>query len=365
MRRRLNVMVALASLLLGSCGASEPRPSPPATHAPEPLASSAPAAPVPDDPAPAPAASSAVPAPEPPDRFAGTVFPPKDFDPPYARSAKEGDGHWIRLGSARNGDRAAQDPAVMFQTVVHPHPVSKFIEVTIAAIDLKSAALHLVAGTDDPDVSKLGSEYHAGLVAPGDMQSVVAVFNGGFMPQHGHWGMMVEGQTLVPPRDTGCTVGLMQDGSLRIGTWTALAGAPMRSFRQTPPCLIERGAIHPDLLSGQSRAWAGQNPKLVTRRRSVIGLDASGRTLFYGMGVEADPKLLAEAMQTVGAVDAAQLDINWSWTRFLLMGQPSVEAPLQVTSTLIPKMVHRKRGYVQETQPRDFFYLARRAEGSR
>jgi hypothetical protein len=364
MRRRFIALVPLAPLLFGGCGASESRPTPPAPAAPP--SATTPVRPV-ASPAssPVPAASSAAPAPEPPDPFEGTVFPPRDFEPPHAVSAKQGDGHWVRLGSADSGDRAAQDPAVMVRTVVHPHPISKFIDVTIAAIDLKHVALHLVAGTDDPDVGKLGPDYHVGLVAPGDLRNVLAVFNGGFMPQHGGWGMMVEGQTLVSPRDIGCTVGLLQDGSVRIGSWTALSGTPMRSYRQTPPCLLERGAVHPDLQAGKDRPWAGKNPKLVTRRRSSIGLDASGRTLFFGMGEEADPKLLAEALKAAGATDAAQLDINWTWTRFLLLGQPRAGAPLQVTSTLIPKMVHRKRGYVEETQPRDFFYLARRGDTSR
>jgi hypothetical protein len=93
----------------------------------------------------------------------------------------------------------------------------------------------------------------------------------------------------------------------------------------------------------------------------VIGVDATGRILFYGMGEEARPRDLAQGLKAVGATSAAQLDINWSWTRFLMFGSPQPGAELQVTSTLIPKMVHRKTGYVQRHVGRDFFYLTRRS----
>jgi hypothetical protein len=77
------------------------------------------------------------------------------------------------------------------------------------------------------------------------------------------------------------------------------------------------------------------------------------------MGTEVGPEMLARAMQAVGAVAATQLDINWSWTKFLLIGAPG-GAELQVTSTLIPKMVHARTGYVKRPAHRDFFYVTRR-----
>jgi hypothetical protein len=43
----------------------------------------------------------------------------------------------------------------------------------------------------------------------------------------------------------------------------------------------------------------------------------------------------------------------------LLFGTPNGE-PLQVTSTLIPKMEHLKRGYVERPSTRDFFYFVER-----
>lgn len=109
------------------------------------------------------------------------------------------------------------------------------------------------------------------------------------------------------------------------------------------------------------RRWGGRDPKRKTRRRSALGLDASGRILFYGFGEEVNARLLAEGMRIVGAKSATQLDINYSWTRFLLVGSPKADAPTQITSTLVPDMKHRKRGYIEKWMPRDFFYLTSRA----
>lgn len=296
----------------------------------------------------------------PADPFAGTRFPPEDFAPPHERSAKKGDGKWVRLGSAASNERAAQEPPVLYRTTVQPHTFSKYVTVTVAAMDLKHMSLHLVAGTDDPGVDELPASHPPGLVPQQDQDELVAVFNGGFKPQHGGWGMMVDGKVLVPPREEGCTIMINADDTVEIRSWPALAAKKdaAKAYRQTPPCLLENGEVHPDLLSGNARVWAGRGGDRKTRRRSALGMDASGRVLFFGMGVEADPKLLAEAMKHAGAVHAAQLDINYNWTRFLLFG--TAEGELQVTSTLIPQMVHRKRGYVHHTQPRDFFYVKRR-----
>jgi len=297
---------------------------------------------------------------EPPERYPGTSFPPSDFSPPHERSAKKGDGTWVKLGDPDLGERAAQGAPVVYRTTVQPHKVSKYVTVTVAAMDLKHTALHLVPGTDDPKVEDLSTDHPPGLVPEAHHDDLVVVMNGGFNPKHGAWGMMARGTVLVPPREEGCTLVMNHDDTVRMGRWPEVADEAQnaRAYRQTPPCLLEDGKMHPKLAAGDLRPWGGQAAHRKTRRRSAIGVDATGRVLLFGMGVEAEANLLAEAMKLAGAVHAAQLDINYNWTRFLLFGEK--DGTLQVTTTLIPKMVHRKRGYVHHSQPRDFFYLARR-----
>jgi hypothetical protein len=166
--------------------------------------------------------------------------------------------------------------------------------------------------------------------------------------------------TIVPPRDTGCTLALYADGSVRLRTWTELAPSAekMRASRQTPPCLLEEGNVHPDLIAGRDKAWKGNTAGIVTRRRSAIGLDESGALLFYAVGMEATPRLLAEALRFAGARSAAELDINWAWTRFLLYGRDA-EGKLRVTTSLV-EGEYAKSGYVERASERDFFYVLRK-----
>ncbi len=247
----------------------------------------------------------------------------------------------------------------MVRSVVHPHKVSKWHRVTVVAIDLARTSLHLVAGTEDPKTSKVKKERRSGLVPKAHLDSVLAVTNGGWKSNHGRYGMRIGDDIFLPPREDACAILLSEDGLVEIGSWARLSerSEAMAAYRQAPPCLVDSGELHEDLVRRQVRRWGGLDPKRKTRRRSSLGIDASGRILFYGFGEEVDAMGLAEGMRHVGARSVALLDINYSWTRFLLVGQTSTDAPRRITSTLVPKMVHRKRGYVEQSMPRDFFYI--------
>lgn len=243
---------------------------------------------------------------------------------------------------------------------MHPHPDSRFITVTIAAMDLSRLTIRLVAGTDDLVWAKLPLGDSSGLVPSADRDALVLVMNGGFQPKHGHWGLSAMRVVVSAARPEGCTVALYPGGGVRIGPWKALAGSEkeMESYRQTPPCILDESAVHPALVRGQDKAWAGHAADLTTRRRSAAGIDASNRVLFYAIGEEASPRWLAEALKAAGAVTAAELDINWYWTRFLLFGAGG--GSLRVTSTLVPKMEHTAKEYVERPSSRDFFYAVKK-----
>lgn len=348
-------------LMVAAAGACADRAVPPesagaipalTTDPPVRASSVAPAPPAPRVPPSAAPVASAEPAPMP----APHAFPPADVTPPYARSAQRGDGHWTPVGRSELAERVAVSPPLIVRTQIHPHEASRFISIDIAAIDLTRLRLHYLPGVDD--VGDRALDPAPGLVPRAEQPALVAVFNGGFQPAHGHWGMHVGAVTIVPPRTDGCTVAIGADGSVRIRSWPVLAPeeTQLAAYRQTPPCLLEQGAVHPELLADRDRAWAGHNPKIDTRRRSVVGLDGAGRILFYAVGNEATPRLLAEGLKAAGAADAAELDINWAWTRFLFYGARK-SGELVVTSTLIEQMVHGRTSYVGKASERDFFYL--------
>jgi len=285
----------------------------------------------------------------------GPSFPPPSFAPPFARTGKPGDGTFALIEEG-----AAKGTGTLARALVHPHPVKPDPYVVIVAIDLRKVEIALVAGTEEPTSDVVPKERRPGLVPPEDLPSLLAVFNGGFMARHGKWGMMVGGDVFLPPREEGCTVGLLEDGSVRVASYPAIAkmGAELRAYRQTPPCLIEGKTLDPRLpAEDRVRLWGaavGGNREI---RRTAIGMHEDGVTLLFGIGEWVWARDLAAAMKSAGAASAAELDINWSYTRFLLYDRSS---PPAVVSTLIEKVEYSKTGYVSKPATRDFFYLKKK-----
>jgi hypothetical protein len=279
------------------------------------------------------------------------------------KSAAPGDGHWTTFGEKAKSEPLADAPLV-FRTVLHPHPNSRYVTVTIAAVDLSRVTLRLVPGTEDLAWAKLPADDASGLVPAAEQSSLLFVMNGGFQPKHGKWGLVANGVVVSEPRDEGCTLALYEDGSARIAPWPRLSSTrgTAKSLRQTPPCLVDGGEVHPLLLKGKDKAWAGHAADVKTQRRSAVGIDATGRILFYALGEEAEPRHIADALRIAGAFAAAELDINWYWTRFLAIGK--VEGTIRVTTPLVPKMEFQPNGYVKRASTRDFFYAVPRQKAA-
>lgn len=353
---RALLAVGATSLAMG-CSPAAPAPAgppvPTATPKPPPAISAPPGSTAtPSDTA---ASTTPPPAPAPPPP---PPVPPPKFAAPYEKTAQEGDGVWEPLIAGPAGE-----PALMYKATVHPHPLKKPIYAAIVAIDLTRTEVALVAGTEEPETTTVAASKRTGLVPAAVQDDLLVVMNGGFMAKHGKYGMMLDGEEFLAPREDACAVAKRKDGSFWIAPWLEMKGknAELSFYRQTPACLVDRGTLHPDLDSDfKRRKWGGQNNGQKDTRRSAVGVDASGKVLFYGLGEWVFPKDLAVAMKAAGAVSAAELDINWSYTRFLLMGRPTPSEPVQVLSTLVPKIEHSKRGYVEKAATRDFFYVTRK-----
>jgi len=281
------------------------------------------------------------------------AFPPPDIAPPQPQSAAAGDGQWTPFGEAK----ASTGAPLLASTVLHPHKASGFVTLLIIAVDLTATRLGFVPGVDD--VRGMTVPFAPGLVPASARDRLVAAFNGGFLPRHGRWGMRAGAVTVLPPREEGCTIALFANGEVEIRSWPALSSrdGELAAVRQTPPCLVERGTVHSDLAKGRTKAWGGQTPGIVTRRRSALGLSADGRTLYYALGIETSPRVLAEGLAAAGVHDAAQLDINWNWTRFFTF-EKSADGTLEVAKVLAD-VEHTRRDYVERASERDFFYVVR------
>ncbi len=286
-----------------------------------------------------------------------SISSPSSFEPPFREVAATGDGVWAPVPDAvRPGDAP-----VLWRSVVHPDPRRVFAAIAVVAIDLGRVDLRLVAGTKEPFSPDIPAERRPGLVPEGHAGGLIAAFNGGFKAMHGHYGMMLDGDTFLPPRDKACTIALYRTGAVRIRTWPELRAdeARMAAYRQTPPCLVEQGELH-HLLYDSNRDWGATVSGETVIRRSALGVDATGKLLFYGLGEAVTARTLARGMKAAGAHDVAELDVNHAYPRFLLYGRGADGEGPRARSALIPDVQFKPEEYVAEPAPRDFFYLRRR-----
>jgi hypothetical protein len=288
------------------------------------------------------------------------TFAPRAFEPPSASVAAPGDGKWIAIADAGMPD----DPPKMYKTLVHPDPKRSYAAVAVVAIDLSRVSLTMVAGTVEPASAVVPPSERPGVVPPERFGDLVAAFNGGFKAEHGHYGMMLGGREFLPPRATSCTVALYHDGSIQIRSWPAVKDSvgDMAGYRQTPPCLVEQGRVNDTLAAADdAKGWGAAVGGGTTIRRSAIGLDRDQKTLFYGLGESVTAGTLARAMKAAGAEDAAQLDVNAAYPRFVFYGKLKPGDAPTATSALIPDIAFARHEYVGKPEGRDFFYLTRKA----
>jgi hypothetical protein len=355
------VRVALAPLLL-ACGVARPsssqgpggevdaaRPLPllrvaPADAAVAPVSSAGPATP-PEESAAADAGSA------PP-----STFTPRDVGPLRA-GGPEADGKWSPVSVENDGGAPA-----MWKTVLHPDKAHPSAELFVVVIDLARARLHSVAGASEPATEVPAAKGHARTaVIPADRRDVLlAAFDGGWKGEHGHYGIKVDGVTLVKPREGACTIAAYEDDSVRIGPWADLAdGEPrMRLFRQTPPCMYARGARHAGLAAETTTNWGAAANGDPVIRRSAIGLNEARDALFVSVSNAMTAPAIADGMHHAGAHDVAELDVNWSFPKFLVFARNATGA--LEASSLFAGFVSTKGEYVRQPSARDFFYLARR-----
>jgi hypothetical protein len=272
-----------------------------------------------------------------------------------ADNAARGDGIWVPVRIA--GTMA--DPPLIYKTLLHPDRLRPWAEVFVTAIDLRRTQLHLVSGTLEPRARSANNRRYAlgqGLVPERHRHEVVAGFNGGFKAEHGQYGMMVDHRVLLPAVPWGCTVLGRSTQDVEIAVWPRVSATSEQSswWRQTPPCLIEQGELGPGM-HDDNTAWGAAVGGSTVIRRSALGLSRDRKTLIVAVTNDTTAPALALAMAHAGAQDAAQLDVNWSHTRFVVFDAgPDGH---RVARGLFEGFVSEPDMYVRKPSLRDFFYL--------
>ena len=272
----------------------------------------------------------------------------------YPATASSEDGAWQTV-NVRAGAGGA-----IHRTIVHPDSERVYAELFVFALDLSRLSVHAVAGSVEPKRSATGADVaRPGVIPESDRGQLVAAFNGGFKAEHGQFGMMVDGSELLAPKSQSCTFAATSDGGLRIAPWPELAGAAGLSWwRQTPGCMLHAGELHPGLRGQDSRNWGATLDGKTVIRRSAVGLSADARTLFVGISNATTARALALGMQHVGARDVAQLDVNFSFPRFLLY-KDGVGSSLNAVGA-VRGLLYQPDEYLGHASTRDFFYVTAR-----
>ena len=128
-------------------------------------------------------------------------------------------------------------------------------------------------------------------------------------------GMEVAGHVLVPLVTGMTSLVLDPNGDPSMGVWGQgfpPAGTAVSSVRQCLPPLVSAGRASP--IVGDISAWGATLGGGDLTARSAVGIDARGNVLYAG-SMSALPSDLANALVSVGAVTAMELDINPEWVQ--------------------------------------------------
>ena len=263
---------------------------------------------------------------------------------------------WQAYGPNVNGSPA------MARTIILLDPQRSYTGVAFVRIDLSKLQLHMMPGNIEPShPSGIAKAIpNLGMIPPRDQSILVAAFNGGFKGIHGHYGMMVNNFTLLPPLPDLATISIYRDGHVNIGVWEKEINPSndMIAFRQNCPPLIENGQINSALSLDNRMAW-GYTGNMDITWRTGLGLTQDDRYLIYAVGNGTSAKTLAEAFLQAGAFNAMQLDLNQFYAHFYIYQPSNPETAhgfLMTGQRLLDQMINNPYLYLKPNV-RDFFYL--------
>lgn len=256
------------------------------------------------------------------------------------------------------------DTPIMARSFVKPDPARPYARAALVRVDLSQVQLHLMPGTVEPvAATALPSFKRPGSIPLVDQnpEELLAAFNGGFKAIHGHYGMMIDNTTLLPPLAGMATIALHTDGSIQIGQW-GRDFAPTDHFlwyRQNCPLLVDGGQINPHVDDENRAEWGYTVKNLDTTWRSGLGISKDGRFLIYAVGNSLTVRSLSQALQQAGAYYAMQTDINGFYTRFVTY-RPAENPKAAGHALVAEKLLNEMSGDPEmflHPYDRDFFYV--------
>ena len=168
---------------------------------------------------------------------------------------------------------------------------------------------------------------------------------------------MLDGVTIIPPREGFGTVVIYDNGKVSLGAWgTDITASPhLVAWRQNGPLIIQNGAINPHTSVTDPQVWGYTTDGGTATGRSALGIGADGTVLYYAVGFNLTLPALARAVQDTGAYQAIQLDINNFYTHFEAFNPGSNNQLIAVP--LMDQMKGPGDHRYLTINKRDFFYV--------
>lgn len=292
------------------------------------------------------------------------TWPPAKVKPPVFGRVNKGEGIWVRAmpDFVRTLPEA---PSPIYKTFTRPDIMRPYVRVDLFAMDMRQLELHMVGGHEDPR-STTGSVGTGKIPHRKEVLSkLVAAFNGAFKTMHGAYGMMVERDVLLPPREKAATVAALEGGQTAMGSWPEGTPIPphMISLRQNLDPLVENGVVNPR----RRYLWGftlSEDIQEMNTVRSGICLTDDG-TLIYAWGEDLTATTLGIAMNAAGCVYGMHLDMNPLHTAFIYyrfeddIDMDNLKYKSQLARTGMRYLPDR---YINGA-PKDFFFLTLRDQG--
>jgi hypothetical protein len=273
--------------------------------------------------------------------------------PVTALGAMEGEGAWTSYIKNDTGSTLA------YRTFIQPDPKRPYTLVAIVAFDLSRVRLGYVLGTMDPKLKGTAIPGRTGTIPSPDFKPdvLLATFNGGFKGEHGAFGAMSGGIVAIPPSESLATVGMFDDGTIKIGEWgkDILPSSHMLAWRQNCRLIIQDGQINPLVYVDSALYWGANLNGATVTWRSGIGISPDGNTLYYFAGPSMKADILAQAMMAAGVKAGMQLDINNYWVHFAAIRSDGTK---MVADPLFPVDMKFDVDRYLKPYARDFFYIA-------
>jgi len=261
---------------------------------------------------------------------------------------------WQVYGPMLNGT------PVMAQALLTVDPERPYAGIALARIDLSKLKLHMAPGFLEPShTAEIQHTYpNLGLMPEADQSRLIAAFNGGFKAVNGHYGMMVNGVTLLPPTPDLATLAIYRDGHVQLGAWgqDILPTSDIVAYRQNCPLILQNGQMPPSVSVDDRTVWGQTIGNKEATWRTALGITKDNRYLIYAVGNGATVDALALALQEAGANNAMQLDINRHYAHFATYQLLGKKNPSLSAVPLLIEMENNPTIYLK-AHSRDFFYL--------